>query len=433
MKEDLYMDNHAELLSKMCMNYKGLLDYVPLSGYNIFNVLGVNAKEVVMCRFLADLLNPEGRHGYGILFLKSFLEDILKECRMSDTLLAHTDVIKEFAIDNDRRIDIVIKNAQFLIPIEAKIYADEQEGQCFDYYKNARNAKIVYLTRFGSIPSEYSRKKKDGKNILSLNNIQCISWADDIRGWLTKLLARLKDPIKSMVMQYIDAIHIVADERDKKAMEKSLEVLYESPDYFGAGIEIEKSMKTAKLRLIRLVFDDFREEMESITLEYGLEIEKDACYYSYDEKHHEKFYDCYSTYPGLNYVVKKAKFEKSSLQMWFRIEIEHSLFAGISLFDTEATPQDGNLKGYQVNNITDEIIEEAAQYLNRDIIIPEDWWFTWCYPNGKRQEGYYEDVPDFKNMNQYAISLVDRQKRKEFVKSAVKIFEEHILKYLLNL
>ena len=67
-------------------------------------------------------------------------------------------------------------------------------------------------------------------------------------------------------------------------MEKNLEVLFESPDYFSAGIEIEKSMKTAKLHLMGLMFDDFKREMETITSKYGLELEKDANYYSYDEK-----------------------------------------------------------------------------------------------------------------------------------------------------
>lgn len=173
---------------------------------------------------------------------------------------------------------------------------------------------------------------------------------------------------------------------------------------------------------------------EGIASKYGLELEKDSFYYSDEDKNHQKFYDSYSsTYPGLIYVVTKAKFQKSSLQMWFRIEVEDNLYAGISLFDTEAIQRDGNLKGYQVDDITTEIIDEAAQHLNRDVIItPEDWCFTWCYANGKRQVAYYDDVPDFKNMNQCAISLVDNQKRKEYVKNAVKVFEEHILKYLLN-
>ena len=100
-----------------------------MSEYNLFHVLEISAKEVLMCRFLADILNPEGRHGYGSLFLKSFLRDVLKRSDINDTLLAHTDVTKEYVIDHDRRIDIVIQNARFQIPMEVKIYADEQEGQ----------------------------------------------------------------------------------------------------------------------------------------------------------------------------------------------------------------------------------------------------------------------------------------------------------------
>lgn len=424
------MDSYADLLSKIHNNSKEFSVYSPQSKYNIFNVLEINAKEVIMCRFLADLLNPEGQHGCGILFLKSFLRDVLRQSGVSDTLLVCTEVIQEYVIDGNRRIDIMIQNSRFKIPMEVKIYADEQEGQCYDYYESAQNAPIVYLTRFGNIPSPYSRKKRNGTAILSPNDILCISWAEDICGWLTKQLVQLNEPIKSLVIQYIDAIRGITDERDRKNMERSLEVLLESPEYFHAGVEIEKSIKTAKLRLMRLVFDDFKEEMEKIAPQYSLELETDAVYYSYEEKLHEKFYDRDSTYPGLNYVIRNAKFEKCSLQMWFRIEVEHNLFAGICLFDTKAVSPDGNQKGYQVNDITPEIIDEAAKYLDRDVMTPVDWWFTWCYPNGKRQDFYYDDVPDFKHMNQCAINLVDSQNRKNFVKNAVKIFEEHILKYL---
>lgn len=434
-----YMDNYRNLLLRVSTNMKNLesMPYHSKSAYNIFQILEVSEKEVVMCRFLTDLLNPEGQHGCGILFLKSFFNDVLRlnENRINDTLLAHTNVIKEFAIDNERRIDIVICNTRFFIPMEVKIYAGEQEGQCYDYFEYAKtfdeNTQIVYLTRFGSEPTEYSRRAKNGMSILPNDKIKCISWEKDICEWLTALLTQLDEPINSIVMQYIDAVHFITDRKDIRMMEKTLELLYESADFFSAGIQIEKSMKAAKLRLIRLVFDDFKKEMKMTASKYGLELEKDANYYCYDEKQHEKFYDCYSTYPGLNYVVKKAKFQKSSLQMWFRIEIEHNLFAGISLFDMEAMTKDGNAKGYQVNEITADIIDEAAQYLNRDIITPVDWWLAWCYPNGRRQDDYYDDVPDFKHMNQCAVNLVDTQKRAEFVKSAVMVFEQQLLNYLL--
>ena len=50
-------------------------------GYNIFSVLEVETNEVIMCRMLADLLNPKGQHGCGDVFLRSFLEKVIKwEC-----------------------------------------------------------------------------------------------------------------------------------------------------------------------------------------------------------------------------------------------------------------------------------------------------------------------------------------------------------------
>lgn len=44
----------------------------------------------------------------------------------------------------------------------------------------------------------------------------------------------------------------------------------------------------------------------------------------------------------------------------------------------------------------------------------------------------YDDVPDFKHMNPCAVSLVDEQNWKAFVKNAVTVFEEQILKHLKN-
>ena len=234
-----------------------------------------------MCRFLADFLNPEGQHGCGISFLKSFLQDVLNEYSMSDILLARTEVAAEYVIDNERRIDIVIQNLRFFIPIEVKIYVGEQEGQCYDYYQYAKNSRLVYLTRFGNAPSEYSQKEKPGTSILPIDRIQYISWAEDICGWLNKLTTQLAEPVKSTVMQYIDAIHVVADERGRKMMEKNLEILYESPDYFRAGIAIEKSMKSAKITLMNLVFDDLKKEMEKITSKYRLVPEKEFHYFTY--------------------------------------------------------------------------------------------------------------------------------------------------------
>lgn len=106
----------------------------------------------------------------------------------------------------------------------------------------AQNSRLIYLTRFGTPPSEYSRKKKGGGNLLPLGQIQCILWAEDIYRWLEGG-AKFKEPFRAVMEQYLDAVHSIADEREKKVADKVIEALYESPEKFLAGIEIEKSMK----------------------------------------------------------------------------------------------------------------------------------------------------------------------------------------------
>ena len=117
---------------------------------NMFKALRIEQNEVMMCRFLADLLDPHGWHGYRAKFLKSFLRDVIKLGNFEDTLLERTCVMTEYLIEKDRRIDIMLQNPEFSIPIEAKINARDQQSQCYDYQPYTRNAQLVYLTKEGT-------------------------------------------------------------------------------------------------------------------------------------------------------------------------------------------------------------------------------------------------------------------------------------------
>lgn len=81
MRVTMGMETYRELLFKVSTECEKIPPYTSLSSYNVFRVLQVHEKEEVMCRFLADLLDPEGTHGCGILFLKSFVHDVLKRSR----------------------------------------------------------------------------------------------------------------------------------------------------------------------------------------------------------------------------------------------------------------------------------------------------------------------------------------------------------------
>lgn len=46
--------------------------------FNIFNITGFVSDEVKVCRMLAEILNPDGKHGCGAIFLESFMKSVLR-------------------------------------------------------------------------------------------------------------------------------------------------------------------------------------------------------------------------------------------------------------------------------------------------------------------------------------------------------------------
>ena len=154
--------------------------------YNIFEILGVEYNEVIVCRFIGDLLDPKGRHGLGCMPLKYFINDVLNGSAAEDKGLENASVKLEEHIDNDRRIDIVIYWQEKKYPLEVKIWAGDQPKQLEDYYRycfgDNKGNKIYYLTPNGRDPS------KGSKGELNINEqISCISFKKHIRDWLKKI------------------------------------------------------------------------------------------------------------------------------------------------------------------------------------------------------------------------------------------------------
>jgi len=167
---------------------------LPKTYYNVFSVLEVENKEVIMCRMLCDLLNPVGQHKKGDVYLRTFLKQVLNiNDQRIEEYVKDACVYKEYPIIDhyrrtERRIDIVICNDIHFIPIEVKIFAEDQKSQCYIYQEYAtkydKDAIVYYLTLDGKEPSEYSRKiEQDGKeSILPLDKINMISFSEDITG-----------------------------------------------------------------------------------------------------------------------------------------------------------------------------------------------------------------------------------------------------------
>lgn len=150
--------------------------------FNLFAICGVNHYEMTHSAILAELLDPQGSHGQGTLFLEAFLVLCTTDFVFS---LEGTEVYKEFATP-DGRIDILLTNrkGQALI-IENKIYANDQAEQLMRYDAFAQrrfgkgNYEILYLTLYSDSASEGSAGNVQYKRL---------SYCVTIVGWLEECI-----------------------------------------------------------------------------------------------------------------------------------------------------------------------------------------------------------------------------------------------------
>ena len=345
-------------------------------------------------------------------FLKSFLEVCLQMDCAKLKNLERTCVMAEYLIDNGRRIDIMLQHPQFSIPVEVKINAGDQESQCYDYHFYARNAKLVYLTKDDKTkPSPWTMQSRDKGNTLEESAVTCISWKS-ICTWLEE---RREKQLKSdqnaelleQVRQYIGAIEWFLSNPKKQSADGSL------------ACTVLEAFKEAI---------DRKAIAETYQLEWLEDSYKSYCSAELKEKKKTNL-QCLNFCPGVNYKVKTEglEFSDSSQEMWFRIEASDDgyLVGGFCLVEKK---RKNDWMQVKVDDAAMETVKKQFPAF-RVIASRSNWWFVWRYSNGK-QAVSYDDVPNFKTMNQCAMDLRDPVKLKEFAEETLQIFEEQLLQYL---
>jgi hypothetical protein len=195
--------------------------------YNIFSVADIAHNEVIMCRVLADLLNPKGRHCQGSRFLALFWESITSQLPDDLSLtIENTKVVTEYVIDENRRIDITLEDGNVFIPIEVKIFAGDQPKQIFDYFEFAKkknkslHVPVLYLTLDGHEPSNFS------KDMLEENDYVLLSFKDDILSWLEACIHEKAIetiiPVHENLKQLIAAIKSLCGKSEDEEMETDI-------------------------------------------------------------------------------------------------------------------------------------------------------------------------------------------------------------------
>lgn len=174
--------------------------------FNIFSILGVETKEVIICRFLRELLDPSGTHQLKEKPLLLFVQNVLGYTDFDASEAKDAKVITEELIHNKRRVDLVIRTRKRVIPIEVKVWAGDQDAQLSDYYHYYRISGqncVFYLTPTGWTPSAQSRGK-----LTVGNEIKLLAFDRNIRPWLESLLQECScESAKLCIKQFKEVIN----------------------------------------------------------------------------------------------------------------------------------------------------------------------------------------------------------------------------------
>ncbi len=153
------------MLEDFVVNNEDLEILESLTGrFNIFEAIGVLHQELRHSDFLSFLMDPNGNHGLGDIFLTRFLKKPVHETN-SEVSVVDIDVanLHEVEVRREwRNIDILILEpaTKLVCVIENKIRTSEHSGQLQRYRKTIEKTypqykKIfLYLTPDGDLPSD---------------------------------------------------------------------------------------------------------------------------------------------------------------------------------------------------------------------------------------------------------------------------------------
>jgi len=176
---------------KIAQDTKKLLDKRLASSFSLFPYIAPNENRI--SEIIRDLLDPNGNHGQGDIFLQKFLEVIGKSdiYEIGDQAEIRTEEPTTSIENNRRRIDIIIeikRNNHYHsgIAIENKPWAIDQKNQVYDYFLHIKsrypnNHYIIYLTPDGRKPPPHSAQKIYDNHI---EKLICMSYQTDIASWL---------------------------------------------------------------------------------------------------------------------------------------------------------------------------------------------------------------------------------------------------------
>lgn len=279
-----------------------------LNDYNLLNtVLRPHDEVRLHSRMIASLLDPNGKHYQGSLFLEVFIRILgLDNFGLN---LQNTKVYVEY-----KDIDIYLTDGIKHILLENKIWAGDQPCQIIKYINIIQNEyslglrkgtypwegetldilenmKVVYLTPnskpcsdqhsihngcvfFSGTKQELNdcsdRMKNTGTINFDMKNYQAdfikITYKNEIISWLTKSRDEIRNitNLNESIGQYIDIVNMINNDYKGNVMTITDELMDPSnQEYFKVALKLDKEMKQVKGEILFTFFESVVQELTS--------------------------------------------------------------------------------------------------------------------------------------------------------------------------
>ncbi len=380
---------------KEILNKHDEISKISGENFNIFKVIDLTADEVrIHSKLLSELLNPQGSHGQGDIFLKIFINEF--EVGNFETETAKIYIEKNIGQKTEThggRIDILIQNDENkTIIIENKIYADDQYNQLVRYHNFSKD-NLFYLTLFGEEPT-----KESTGNLQVNKDFKLLSYKDDIIKWLEKCKKEAVNLplLREGITHYINLIKYLTGKSNNEIMENQLrDFIAETSENLKSAIKVTNSLEQAKIKIQYLFWKFLKEEFENKGIKISGENENEAISWQtianfYQKSRNNKFY-------GLWYKI----FQANEITVHYGIEIDNNIYYG---FTIERNGHGGISNKEEFEAIRQFINEINENYQNNQ------WWLGWKYT---------EPRLDFRKFDEIICNLADRKYLKELVSEII--------------
>lgn len=383
------------------------LDEINATRFNIFTIIGNSSDEVNLhSKFIAELLNPDGSHGQGNIFLKLFIKTIQSDSNFT----IETEDVQVFR--EKENIDIFIKSYPKAIIIENKIYTEDHSDQLSRYIEGVKRSTriaesdilLIYLTLFGSEPNE--------KKVL--DKVVNISYQQHICQWLELCIkeAALIPTLRESLLQYLRLIKELTHQSQNKNNIMEIKDFLLKGNNLQAAIAIEPAIFESKVEIqVR-----FWEKLQSSLKSKGRDFDFVTNFYNPIPDLRKKVTNFY-TKSSRNKIfgLRRILCKTSGFELSLCIQLEKDIFYGFSVSKNgtrRAYCQDTNIKSF-----SPEIHKLSSWDLTNDAWNSE-WWICIKRPN---------KVLDFDQFNSEAIfELLDPIKMQATVNSIVADIDQII-------